>query len=104
MERTPGARPKARATASASRLNHLPQRIEACFGHRLRQRRMGMDREINLFDCELVRARDDELVNQLRRVSANDVRTEYFAVLRVANDLHEALGLARRPRSAARRE
>src|SRR5207302_10006126 len=34
--------------------------------------------------------------NQLRRMRTNDVRPENLAVLRVANDLHEPIGLARR--------
>ena len=65
---------------------------------------MRVDREIDFLDRELVRARDDELVDQLRRVRADDVGAEDLAVLRVANDLHEAFGLARRARAAVRRE
>ena len=64
---------------------------------------MRVNREVDFFDGELVRPRDDELVNQLGRVRADDVRAEDLAVLRVANDLHEALRVARRARAAARR-
>ena len=101
-------RPRAPALSSArhptSRVDHPAERIERRLGDRLGQRRMRVDRQIDFFDRELVLARDDELVDQLRRVRADDVRAEDLAVLRVANDLHEAFRLARRARAAVRRE
>ena len=60
--------------------------------------------EIDFLDGVLVLARDGELVDQLRGVRADDVRAEDLAVLRVADDLHEAVGLARRARAAVRGE
>ena len=58
----------------------------------------------DFLDRELVRASHDDLVNELRRVRADDVRAEDLTVLRVANDLDEALRLARRARASAGRE
>ena len=53
---------------------------------------------------ELVLSRNSKLVQQFCRVRANDVRTENLAVFRIANDLHESLGLARRACAAVGRE
>ena len=55
---------------------------------------MRVDREIDLLDRVLVLARDHELVDQLSRVRANDVRAEDLAVLRVADDLDEPVRFA----------
>src|SRR5438105_2137389 len=55
---------------------------------------MGMDSEVDFLDGVLVLAGDRKLVDHLGSVRADDVGAEYLAVLRVANDLDEALGLA----------
>src|SRR3954471_5078996 len=110
--RAPGrnpSRPGARSTARdcrrrASRVRHLPQRIESGLVHGLRQRGVRMNRMRDLFGGELVRACDDDLVNHFRRVRAHDVGAEDLAVLRVANDLHEAFCLTRGTRATIRRE
>src|SRR6185503_5384140 len=65
---------------------------------------MCMDREIHLFHRELVLTRNGQLVNELRGVRTDDVRTEDLSVLRVADDLHEAVRLAGRSRASARGE
>src|SRR4029079_16657329 len=100
---TQAARPKALASLSCPplRLNHSSERVERGFGHRLRERRMRVDCKLHFLDRELVRPRHHDLMNQFRGVRAADVRAEYLPVCRIANDLHEALGLARRARSAA---
>ena len=115
MERGRGARPTARrglfapirparATASGHAWIILPSESRHASATASDSVGMRMDREVHFLDRELVRPRDDELVNQLRRVRADDVRAEDLAVLRVANDLHEALRLARRARAAAGHE
>ena len=45
---------------------------------------MRVDGQLDLLDREFVLARDGELVDQLRRVRADDVRAQNLAVLRVA--------------------
>src|SRR5215217_5026893 len=65
---------------------------------------MGVDREVDFLDRVLVRAGDDELVNQLRRVRADDVRAEYLTILGATDDLHESFRLARGARAAVRRK
>ena len=55
---------------------------------------MRVDRELDLFHGELVGPRNGELVNEFRRMRAHDVRAEDLTVLGVADDLHEAFGLA----------
>src|SRR5437879_4564433 len=65
---------------------------------------MGVNREIDFFDGVFVLPRDRQLVNHLGRMRADDVRAEDFAVFLVAQDLHEAFGLARAARPAVRGE
>ncbi len=65
---------------------------------------MRVDREVDLLDRELILARDDQLVDDLGRVRANDVRAEDFTVLRVADDLHEPVRVARGARAPVGRE
>src|ERR1039457_629960 len=85
-----------------SGVNHPPHRVEHRLGDRFAERRVRVDRQLDLLDGELVLARHGQLVNELRGVRADDVRAEDLAVLRVADDLHEALGLARRACAAVR--
>src|ERR1041385_525379 len=63
-----------------------------------------MNGEIDLVDGELVRSRHHELMEYLGGVRSDDVSTQYLAVLRVADDLHEAFCLTGGPRPATRGE
>src|SRR5687768_397363 len=89
---------------ASSRMDHLAHRVERSLGDGFAQRGVGVNREVDLFDGELVLARHRQLVNQLGRVAADDVRAEDLAVLRIANDLDEPFGLAARPCTAVRGE
>src|SRR5689334_637141 len=80
-----------------SRVKHLAERIQRGLGDRFGEGRMRVDREIDFLDGKLVLTGDAELVDQLRGVGADDVRPEDLPVLRIADDLDEALRLARRP-------
>ena len=75
-------------------MKHSAERIETGFGYCFGERWMSVNREIDFFDGELVLPRNSELVQQFGRVRADYVRTEYFAVFRIAYDLDEAFGLA----------
>src|SRR5579862_7734270 len=97
-----GARP--RWATSSSRMYPTPEGIETRFGDGLGQRRMRVDEEVDLFDRKLVLPRHAELVNQLGRVRADDMRAQDLAILGFANDLDESLGLTRGPRPAGGRE
>ena len=55
---------------------------------------MGVDRELDFLHGVLVRAREHQLVDQLRRVSADDVGAEDLPVLGAADDFHEAFRFA----------
>src|SRR5688572_10895717 len=90
--------------APASGVQQLPQRVERRFGDRLRQGRMRVNSEVDFLDGVFVLSRDCQLVNELGRVCADDVRTEYLAVLGIADDLDETFSFARRARAAVRRE
>ena len=85
-------------------MNHLPERVQRGLGDGLGQRGMRMDGQVDFLDRELVLSGDAELVDQLRRVRTDDVRAEDLAVLRVADDLDEPLGLSGRPRASIVRE
>src|ERR1051326_4492358 len=65
---------------------------------------MGMDGEIDFLDGVFVLAGDDELMDELRRVRSDDVRSEDFPVLGVADDFHEDLRFAGRAGTSVRRE
>src|SRR5688572_26220218 len=80
-------------TGSISDVHHPPHRVERRLGDRLRQGRVGVDREIDFFHGVLVLAGHRELVDDLRGVAAHDVGPQDLAVLLVADDLHEPLGL-----------
>src|SRR5436190_3030191 len=87
-----------------SSVNHLAKRVERRFGHRLGERRVCVDGQVHLLHRVLVRASDDELVDQLGGVRADDVSAEDLSVLGATNDLHEALRLTGRAGAAAGRE
>src|SRR5688572_2409154 len=93
-----------RVPGTPSRVNHLPERIERRLGDCLGEGRVRVDRQVDFLDGELVLAGHAQLVNQLRGVRPDDMRAEDLAILRIADDLHEALGVARRPRAAIVRE
>ncbi len=61
-------------------------------------------REIDLLDGELIFTGHHELVDHFRGMRAHDVCAQNLPVLRVADDLHEAVGLARGARAPVRRE
>src|SRR6267143_3107756 len=61
---------------------------------------MSVNREIDFFDGVFVLPRHRELVDYFGRMVADDMRAENLAVLLVAQDLHEAFGLARTARAA----
>src|SRR5687768_2319577 len=63
-----------------------------------------MHGEIDLLHRVLVLACDRELVDELGRVGPDDVCAEDLTVLGVANDLHEAVGLAAGASAPVRRE
>ena len=84
-------------------MEHLSEGVERRLGYRFGEGRVGVDRQIHLFHRKLVLPRDGQLVNQLGRVCADDVRAEDLAVLGVADDLDEAFGLARGARASRSR-
>ena len=61
---------------------------------RLAQRRVAVDHPRDLAEAALERPHVDELLDQLGRLRADDVAAEQLAVLRLADDLHEAGAVA----------
>jgi dihydrolipoamide dehydrogenase len=56
------------------------ERIEARFGHRFRESRVRVNREIDFLDSELVLSRNRDLEQQLSGVRPDDVGAEDLAV------------------------
>src|SRR5260221_12731917 len=84
-----------------SGVNHPSERVEGSLGDGLGQRGVRVNGEVDFFDGEFVRPRDDELMDHLRGVRADDVRAEDLSVFRAADDLDQSVGLAGRARCAA---
>src|SRR3954447_10375893 len=76
-------------------VQHPPHRVESRFGDRLGQGGVRVNGQIHFLDRVFVLPGNRQLVDYLRSVAANDVSSQDFAVLPVANDLHEAFSLIR---------
>src|SRR5688572_20161473 len=65
---------------------------------------MSVHREVDLLHGVLVLSRHHQLVDDLRRMGPDNVRSEDLTIFRVSNDLHEPVGLAAGARAAICRE
>src|SRR5215210_5236057 len=76
---------------------HPSHRIERRLRHCLGKRGVRVYGEIDFLDGVFVLSSDGQLVDDLRGVSADDMRAENLTVFLVPDDLHESLRLTRRP-------
>ena len=74
------------------------------FHQRLGQRRVGVDREVELLHGQPVLDGEGRLRDQVGRPRADDVRAQELARLRVGEDLRVSLRLAERQRATRRGE
>src|ERR687891_117244 len=70
------------------------------FAHRLRHRRMRVDRADQLLDRALETQRERRFGDELRRARTDHVDAEDLVVAFLRDDLHEPFRLARNPRAA----
>jgi len=80
-------------------MNSAPLRRERGFHQRLGQRRVRVDREVELLERQSVLDRERGLGYEVRRARSDDVRPEDLARARIGDDLGKALALPQRERT-----
>src|ERR1700686_544529 len=93
-----------RSITSKSGMDHAPHGVQGRLGDRFGESWVRVDRESDLLDGELFLPGARELRDRLGGVGADDVGAQDLAILGLPNDLDEPVGLARRARTAIRRE
>src|SRR5207248_9312695 len=83
-------------------MNCSALRREGGFHQGFGQRRVCVDRQVELLESQSVLDRERRLGDEVGRAGSDDVRAEQLARARVGDDLDEALALAQRERAPGR--